>query len=79
MSFANASNHRRGPNDPQPFELTQYTPEGIELLSAPYRKDPQLLDKVSKRITARVEEDSSDLITFVDKIIRKLLKKKRLE
>ena len=79
MSFADASNHRSGPNDPLPFELTQYTPEGVERLISPYKKDPRLLEKVSKRITARVEEDSSDLITFCDKRIRKRRKKKKLE
>lgn len=78
-SFANPSNHGRGPNDPSPFELTQYTPEGIQRLNAPYKKDPRLLEKVSKRITARVEDDSSDLITFCDKRLRKRRKKKKLE
>ena len=78
-SFGNPSNHGRRPNDPQPFELTQYTPEGIRRLGAAYKEDPRLLEKVSKRITARVEEDSSDLITFCDKRLRKRRKKKKLE
>jgi len=78
---ANASPHRSGNSndDQQPFEMSQYTPLGIQHFSAQYRNDPKVLEKLSKRICARVEQDSSELIAFCDKKIRKRRKKKKQE
>ena len=72
-------NQRASDDEHQPFELSQYTPMGVQHFSAQYKHDPNTLEKLSKRICARVEQDSSDLITFCDKRIRKRRKKKRLE
>ncbi len=72
--------HGTNSNDEQHhFELSQYTPMGVQHFSSQYKHDPKALEKLSKRICARVEQDSSDLITFCDKRIRKRRKKKRLE
>ena len=85
MHFAAATSpqHRGGKartnEDQQPFELSQYTPLGIQHFSAQYKHDPKSLEKLSRRICARVEQDSSDLITFCDKRIRKRRKKKKQE
>jgi len=83
MNFANPAypRQRNSSNDDRQknYELTQYTPMGIQHFSAQYKNDPRLLEKLSKRISARVEQDSSDLITFCDKRIRKRRKKKRME
>merc|ERR1712232_1287237 len=62
-------------DDQQPFDLTQYSPLGIQHYGAIYKNDPKALEKLSRRICARVEQDSSDLLTFCDKRIRKRQKK----
>jgi len=62
-------------DDQAAFELSQYTRLGIEHFSAGYRNDPKALEKLSKRINHRVEQDSSGLITFCDRRIRKRRKK----
>ena len=84
MHFANPTQPRqRGSDttndDQHTFELSQYTPMGIQHFSAQYKNDPKVIEKLSKRICARVEHDSSDLITFCDKKIRKRRKKKKME
>ena len=62
-------------DDQRAFELSQYTPLGVDHFSAPYKNDPKALEKLSRRINHRVEQDSSGLITFCDKRIRKRQKK----
>lgn len=62
-------------DDQAAFELSQYTRLGIEHFGAGYKNDPKALEKLSKRINQRVEQDSSGLITFCDKRIRKRRKK----
>jgi len=64
-------------DDQKAFELSQYTPLGIAHFSAGYKNDPSALEKLSRRINNRVEQDSSDLITFCDKRIRKRRKKQK--
>ena len=54
-------------------------PEGKLLLERLIAEDRRELRELVDDILARVEEDSSDLITFCDKRLRKRRKKKKLE
>jgi len=64
-------------DDEQRFELSQYSALGVQHFTAQYKNDPKALEKLSRRICVRVEQDSSDLINFCDKRIRKRRKKKK--